>query len=191
MNDVCAEGKGVTVRGRVVQGITEVGEKLVVSPVGDQTTIYKLEKTSTDVIDYAMAGDTVWLGLAGLDIVRISAGHILSHSQWRPPLVKRLRAKILVMQGLVVPIIPGAQTVWHMHSMDLPAVVSKLLSSTQKGTTRNKPRALTSGVSATVEITVAERICVETYNDCRAMGRFVLRRGGETIAIGLIEELLA
>ena len=199
VNDVYSEGnKGVTVRCRVVQGVVQISEKVVVLPIGDEATVSKIEHGSAATENrykYAMAGDTTEIVLLGIDIARLSTGNIISHphSELRPSLKRKVMARIMVMDKLTVPIIRGAQVLLHMHSIDVPAVVSKLLTSVhpkQKNSQREKPRVLTAGVSATVELTFGEKITVEAYNDCRALGRFVLRRGGDTVAIGIVENVL-
>ena len=81
---------------------------------------------------------------------------------------------------------------------------------------KDRPRALTRQSQAIVEITILQRqqeqeqqqqgggggakttstsssslpIVMEPFSDCRALGRFVLRRNGESIAVGRIEEVL-
>jgi elongation factor 1 alpha-like protein len=199
VNDVYTEGnKGVTVRCRVVQGVVQIGEKIVVLPIGDEATVSKIEHgtaATENRYKYAMSGDTTEIVLLGIDIARLATGNIMSHPHWelRPPLKRKVKARIMVMDQLSVPIIRGAQVLLHMHSIDVPTVLSKLLSSVhpkQKNSQRDKPRVLAAGVSATVEMTFANKISVETYNDCRALGRFVLRRGGETVAIGIVESIL-
>ena len=98
VTDVYAEGKGVTTRGRVVQGFLQIGERLLVSPIGDTVTVNKLEHlqppSDSDPrrLAIAMAGDTVELVLQGIDIMRISVGTILSHPESRPPICKRFQA---------------------------------------------------------------------------------------------------
>ena len=39
------------------------------------------------------------------------------------------------------------------------------------------------------EIKLSEKICLETFNECRALGRFALRRSGDTVAVGIVESL--
>jgi elongation factor 1 alpha-like protein len=199
VNDVYTEGnKGVTVRCRVVQGVVQIGEKIVVLPIGDEATVSKIEHGSAATENrykYAMSGDTTEIVLLGIDIARLATGNIMSHPHWelRPPLKRKVKARIMVMDQLSFPIIRGAQVLLHMHSIDVPTVLSKLLSSVhpkQKNSQKEKPRVLTAGVSASVEMTFADKISIETYNDCRALGRFVLRRGGETVAIGIVERIL-
>jgi elongation factor 1 alpha-like protein len=217
VTDVYAEGKGVTTRGRVVQGFLQVGDKVVVLPIGDIATVYRLEHVqppssisdssnsdsnanTADEYDakrlaIAMAGDTVELVLTGIDLMRVSVGNILAHPTpltARPPVAKRARAKLLVMDQLTVPIIRGAQVLFHMHSLDVPAVLTKLVAITKRdgSVKKERPRALTGGASAIVELTLSDKIVLEPFTQCRALGRFVLRRGGETIAVGVIDELL-
>lgn len=185
------EGKYVTCRCRVVQGVVQSGEKLVVLPIGDETVVYRIGAAGDD---FAMAGDTVDVALANIDLARVAPGCILSHAHiaLRPRISKRMQAKILVMHQLQVPIIRGAQVLMHMHSIDVPAVISKLIAITKRDGTvqKERPRVITGGASALVEITLQEKVCLESFVDCRAIGRFVLRRGGDSIAVGIIEEVL-
>ena len=196
ISDVFSEGKGVTVKCRIAQGVVQVGDKLVVLPIGDDATVSKIEHSvmtgeSTNRFKYAIAGDTTDIVLLGIDMARLSPGNILSHPHWelRPPIKKRILCKILVMDDLNVPIIRGANVLLHMHSIDVPAVLTKLISTTTRDGLKENPRALLSGASASVEITLKTKVCVEAYNDCRALGRFVLRRGGDTVAVGIVEQV--
>lgn len=197
VTDAYQEGRGVVARGRVVQGFLGVGERVVVLPIGDVTTVYKLDHLqppagSVERLAIAQAGDTVDLVLSGIDLMRLSVGNILANPNALPPICKKFTAKILVMDPLNVPIIRGAQVLFHMHSLDIPAVLTKLIVTTKKdGTTKKeRPRVLTSGASAVVELTLSTGICMEPFSECRALGRFVLRRGGDTIAVGVIDELV-
>lgn len=47
------------------------------------------------------------------------------------------------------------------------------------------------GALASVELRAPRPICLERYEDSRALGRFVLRQKGETVAVGMITEVLA
>ena len=204
LSDVYAEGRGVIARGRVVQGFMRVDERLCVYPIGDAATVSKLEhlqppsftkevglEEQNQRLSVGLAGDTVEILLSGIDIMRISIGNVLTNAN-SPPICRRAKAKILVMEHLTIPIIRGAQVLFHMHSLDIPAVVNKLIAITKRDGSikKERPRALTGGSSATVEVTLSDKICMEPFAECRALGRFVLRRSGDTIAVGIIEELI-
>jgi len=200
VTDVFSEGKGIVTRGRVIQGFVEVGDQLIVLPVGDIIRVSKLEhlQVPSDNIDnprrldIAIAGDTVQLVITDIDIMRLSIGNILCFPNARPSLTKKASARIIVMDKLAVPIIRGAQVIFHMHSLEIPTVLTKLVAILKHDGSikKERPRALTSGISASIEFTVSERIVMESFSECRPLGRFVLRRGGETIAIGVIDKTL-
>ena len=142
----------------------------------------------------ALAGDIVELSLSGIDSARLSPGCVICHPHpsLRPKVKRKFEARLLVMERLAVPIIRGSQVLLHMHSIDVPAVLHKLVSSERRGDAkpRQNPRVLTGGVTATVEITLGEKLVIEESNECKSLGRFVLRRGGDTIAVGLIDKVL-
>lgn len=144
--------------------------------------------------NFALAGDTVECALTGIDAARVSPGCVICHPQVsvRPRIERKFEARVMVMEQLAVPIIRGSQVLFHMHSIDVPAVLNKLMTAKKRGeaTPRNNPRVLSGGMEATVEITLSERLVLEEYSECKSLGRFVLRRGGDTIAIGLIEKML-
>jgi len=216
VSDLFTEGKGITAKGRCIQGICSVGDQVIVLPVSDVATVARIEhgkalsaanpyafakddsegssKESAERAKVAVAGDSVDVYLTGVDIARIHPGNILSHVdlELRPAVKKKFQASLMVMDDLAVPIIRGAQALLHMHSIDTPAVASKLICTKNRDGTvkRQRPRVLAGGASATVEITLDQKICISKYADCRPLGRFVLRRGGDTIAVGIIDEIL-
>jgi len=220
VSDVYSEGRGVIAKARVTQGLLQVGDKVAVLPIGDEAVVGRIEHgkaTSASASPYsyapsstttsssspgdnadrsqiAIAGDSIDIVLTGIDIARTSPGCILSHteSHLRPPVKKKILAKILSMESLLVPIIRGSQVLLHMHSIDVPAAITKLVCTTKRNTTKTqeRPRMITGGSNATVEVTMKERICMEEFSACRSLGRFVLRRGGDTIAVGVIEQIL-
>ena len=218
VSDLFPEGKGITAKGRCIQGICSVGDQVIILPIGDVATVGRIEhgkaqsasnpygfakdetaggdneKEGAERAKVAVAGDSVDIYLTGIDIARIHPGNVLSHVDLdlRPAVKKKFRASLMVMDDLAVPIIRGAQALLHMHSIDTPAVVSKLICTKNRDGTvkRQKPRVLAGGASASVEITLDQKISISKYADCRALGRFVLRRGGDTIAVGIIGEIL-
>ena len=53
-----------------------------------------------------------------------------------------------------------------------------------------RPRCVRRGESALVEVTVSRTVCLETYADYRQLGRFMLRRNGATVGVGVVEKIL-
>ena len=199
VTDVVGEvGKGVAVRARVATGWVSQGESIVILPVQDETTLLKMTRleqfashVNAERNKYAMAGELLDLVLQGLDISRVSTGNILGRPGCMPSLSTRCRCKIFILEGLTIPIIRGAQAILHMHYLDVPCHLSDMLQTLKPNGTvlKNHPRILTAKTQAIVEITLHYPIAIEAFADCRTLGRFVLRRGGASIAVGRVEEV--
>lgn len=85
------------------------------------------------------------------------------------------------------------QVTIHAHAAMENGHVSQLIATVDPKTgetSKKKPRVLTKNQSAVVEVTVLRAICLELYSDFRALGRVVLRDGGQTIAVGVVISLL-
>ena len=50
-------------------------------------------------------------------------------------------------------------------------------------------RCLTKNSTAVIELEIARPVCMELYQDCRELGRFMLRSGGGTIAAGVVTKV--
>jgi len=56
---------------------------------------------------------------------------------------------------------------------------------------KERPRRIASGQSAVVIILVSgQPLPMETFKQSRQLGRLILRRDGETIAAGIVEEII-
>jgi elongation factor 1 alpha-like protein len=196
--DVLESSGGVGLRAKVVSGFVKQGETLVVLPVGDEAVITKLNSLHLrhqlpERRQYCVAGEMLDCAVTGIDAQRLSTGSILARPGNRPPLAFKCRAKVFILDGLQVPLIRGAQMIFHMHHLDIPCHLAVLIRTLKPdGTTplKERPRALTKSCTAIVELQLAVPVCMEAFTDCRALGRFVLRRGGDSIAVGRIEQVL-
>lgn len=203
--DVYQEGNRISVRGKVVQGTIQQSDQVMILPIGDVTTVFKIIhgdfeddkaddslRDSTKLQKIASAGDIIDIVLADIsDISRISPGSIIQRTGEGGVVATShvATASLVVFDPISSPILRGTQVSFHMHSIDIPATITKLISRTTTTRTDTNPRFLGSGSSALVELTLSERVCLEEYKLCRALGRFVLRRSGATIAFGTIDTL--
>lgn len=53
-----------------------------------------------------------------------------------------------------------------------------------------RPRCLTRGQIALVEVTSSRALVLEQYSEYQALGRVALREGGRTLAVGIVTRLL-
>ncbi|KAL1411034.1 hypothetical protein Q8F55_001981 [Vanrija albida] len=192
-----AIASGVAVQGRLASGVVQVGDNVRAVP-GDVVASIRTIEVDEDTAPYAVAGQNVTLYLAGVDPNQLSIGTVLCPLNYPAHLVSKFVAQILVFD-LQSPIIVGTAVELFHHSVNVPATISKLLAISEKGQVIKKnPRVLQKGVTATVEITLrpatgSSRQAVmplETAAENKEMGRVLIRRGGETIAAGMVTELL-
>ncbi|KAJ3734405.1 P-loop containing nucleoside triphosphate hydrolase protein [Lentinula guzmanii] len=191
---------GVAVSGRLCGGVVQVGERLRVLP-GDETAAVKMIEVKDESVPWAAAGMNVTLYLTSIDPVHLNIGNVLCPPTNLVPLATTFTARIIVFD-IQIPITSGASIELFHHSRDVPATVSNLIATldrTSGNITKKKPRVLTKGTSAEIQITlrtqslsgpsVARPIPLESFSVNKDMGRILLRRGGETIGAGIVLEI--
>ncbi|KAL3313869.1 HBS1-like protein [Cichlidogyrus casuarinus] len=138
----------------------------------------------------AFAGDQVALLLQGIDpMVSLAPGDVIVDPADPLPLTTRVKAKLLVF-SIEQPITKGFPCIMYFQCRSLAASISKLISAVEgknkSAQTGVKPRFLLSNYTAEVEIKLESAICMEPYEKCKALGRFMLRNNGKTIAGGTV-----
>uniref|UniRef100_A0A8C6N4H1 HBS1-like protein n=1 Tax=Mus spicilegus TaxID=10103 RepID=A0A8C6N4H1_MUSSI len=142
-------------------------------------------------VDWAAAGDHVNLTLVGMDIIKINVGCIFCGPKEPIKACTRFRARILVF-NIEVPITKGFPVLLHYQTVSEPAVIKRLISVLSKSTgevTKKKPKLLTKGQNALVELQTQRPVALELYKDFKELGRFMLRYGGSTVAAGVVTEI--
>ena len=99
----------------------------------------------------------------------------------------------IVVFAVDVPITKGYTCILHHGSVQAAASVKKLLGLLDKTTgevaqNTKKPRLLTKGNNAVVEIATETPVCLDLYSNSKELGRFMLRTGGKTIAAGMVAD---
>ena len=99
----------------------------------------------------------------------------------------------IVVFNVDVPITKGYTCILHHGSVQAAASVKKLIGLLDKATgevalNTKKPRLLTKGNNAMVEITTETPVCLDLYSNSKELGRFMLRTGGKTIAAGMVTD---
>ncbi|BFZ59666.1 hypothetical protein YB2330_000680 [Saitoella coloradoensis] len=185
-------GGSVTISGRIDAGNVQVGETVLAAPSGEPATVKSMQ-VNDDIADWAVAGSNVVLNLNDIDPMHLKAGDILCDPQNPVPTVRAFRARIITFD-LARPITNGATMVLHRGRINEAARIQALVATIDRAdgqVIKKKPRHLTSGQSAIVEIAfLGNGIPMETFKDSKDLGRVILRTGGDTIAAGIVDELL-
>ncbi|CAK4621102.1 hypothetical protein LEN26_014384 [Aphanomyces euteiches] len=183
---------GQTVTGRIYTGAVAQGDTVLMMPGGIRATIKGIELNGLSVAA-ASAGDNVDMGIVGIDPSALSVGNILCSVVSPIRMVQRFEAQIMTMPAVEVPLVKGTCLTFHIHSIDEPVHVTRLVSTLKKSgeVDKKKPRCITRNSSAVVQVTCQRPICLELFAEFRQLGRFTLRDRGVTLAAGIVTEVLA
>ncbi|XP_070589689.1 HBS1-like protein isoform X1 [Erythrolamprus reginae] len=184
------QGSGFCVTGKIEAGYVQVGERLLAMPPNETCTVKGIALHEQPV-DWAAAGDHVSLTLTGMDIIKINVGCIFCCPKEPIKTCTHFRARVLIF-NIEIPITKGFPVLLHFQTVSEPATVRKLLSVLHKSTgevAKKKPKCLTKGQNALIELQTQRPIALELYKDFKELGRFMLRYGGSTIAAGVVVEI--
>jgi len=179
-------GSGFSVSGRVEAGVVMKDDKVLISPLNEVATVKSVDNIT------GFAGDHVVLTLTGPDQSSVSTGMVLCDPSHPAPITAKFLARIVVF-NIETPITKGFPVIVHYGSVSEPGNIKKLVSLLNKSNgevVKNKPRCLTGNQSAVVEISLGRPIPLELYKNYRELGRFMLRSGGNTLAAGMVTEIL-
>ncbi|XP_050805612.1 HBS1-like protein isoform X2 [Gopherus flavomarginatus] len=184
------QGSGFCVTGKIEAGYIQTGDRLLAMPPNETCTAKGIT-LHDELVDWAAAGDHVSLTLTGMDIIKINVGCIFCGLKEPIKACTRFRARVLIF-NIDVPITKGFPVLLHYQTVSEPATIRRLLSILHKSTgevTKKKPKVLTKGQNALIELQTQRPVALELYKDFKELGRFMLRYSGSTIAAGVVTEI--
>lgn len=114
--------QGLTVSGKVEGGFVVPQQRLQVYPGGQSTSVRSISRGGR-AVDAAVSGDSVELGLAGIDETVLSSGQILCWPNHPVPVVQKIQAQILTFDTLRIPIVRGQQFMLHTQHLEASSLL--------------------------------------------------------------------
>ncbi|KAK4474405.1 hypothetical protein MN116_000703 [Schistosoma mekongi] len=151
-------------------------------------------KLLDQIVKYAFAGDQVALMLSDIDPSQTPIpGDLLTDPDNPIQPTTCISAKLLVF-AVQQPITRGYPVICYFNCASVAANITKLKSMTHRENkiekVVRKPRCLLGNCTANVELKFERPICVEVYEKCKPLGRFMLRVSGESIAGGTVTAII-
>uniref|UniRef100_A0A3B4WNH2 HBS1-like translational GTPase n=1 Tax=Seriola lalandi dorsalis TaxID=1841481 RepID=A0A3B4WNH2_SERLL len=184
------QGSGFCVTGKIEAGYIQTGDRILAMPPNETCTVKGIT-LHDEALDWAAAGDHVSLTVTGMDIIKINVGCVFCDPKEPIRVCTRFRARILLF-NIEVPITQGFPILLHYQTVSEPATIRKLVSVLHKSSgevLKKKPKCLSKGMNAIVEIQTQRPVSLELYKDYKELGRFMLRYVGSTIAAGVVTEV--
>ncbi|KAI3654524.1 hypothetical protein MP228_000578 [Amoeboaphelidium protococcarum] len=185
----------VSVSGRIEQGYVQVGDDCLLLPGGISVHIKSIFKEPAgDQVDFAVSGDSVRLSFSGVEENQVSGDSVLCSPTSPVSMSCAVEVQILTFD-IKIPVILGSELLFHRQSINEPVVVTNLINLKDKSTgeiTKQKPRAVPKQSIATVELKLksGKPIAFEPFKTSKEYGRFMLRSKGETVAAGIVVQVL-
>ena len=183
-------GQGTVPVGRVEAGILKPGN-VIIMPEGLTGEVKSIEMHHQS-IPQATPGDNVGFTLKGVDKKAIKRGSVVGSPQSPPTVVEEFTAQIVVLNHPTA-IGKNYTPVFHIHTAQLACTITEILEKKdpKTGQTAQKnPDFIKTGDVALVKVKPTRPVCVEKYSDFPALGRFAIRDMGQTVAAGVVLELV-
>lgn len=187
VSDVYRSGANTCLSGKVVSGTISVGQKVLLQPSNEQTTVKSLQLRDAATRS-AKAGDHLDSVLVPVEPQFASIGGVISERS-PVPVSDTLQVQILVFDT-EVPLMRGAQLMCYLHTETQTATLVRLEKLIVKGEAQERrPKCLVKGNNAIVRLQLNEKVCVEPKSASAAvtpLSRFVLRDRGRTVGAGVV-----
>ncbi|KAF1770962.1 hypothetical protein GCK72_002786 [Caenorhabditis remanei] len=182
----------VVVSGKVESGEVEKDDKVYIMPSVTPATIKECAG-NIGAAQY-VTGDFIMFTLQGtFEPESVQVGSVVVKSGPDTLIPGRKFQVRLVVFEIATPIIKGAKSELYAHSLCIPCTFTKLIHTIDKSNgevLKEKPRFISRGMSAVVEIETDHDVAIEAFTSCRALGRVTFRSGGNTIAAGIVEKTI-
>jgi len=185
------------VRVCVLQGRLRVGRGVGLTSSAGAATVKSISLDDGTQLSVLEAGQAASVQLVDRsnrsgEEMALTEGMIICKGPPMAELCTKFKATILTMSSISPPIIPGAAFQLYVHGVEVPCRVTRIFSMTapKSGVTKN-PKCVPGNRSAIVFIeTDKVPVCVESFAECRSLGRFALRATGGTAAVGIVDNIV-
>ncbi len=184
-------GFGTVPVGRVETGTMKVGENVIIMPAGVKAEVKSIEMHHQQ-LQQAEPGDNVGFNVKGIEKKDVKKGDVVGPVSNPPTVCSEFTAQIVVINHPTA-IAPGYTPVFHIHTAQIAATVTEIVEKKdpKTGQTLQKnPEFIKNGDVAIVKIKPTRPIVIEKFADFPPLGRFAIRDMGQTVAAGVVLDVV-
>jgi len=185
-------GIGTVPVGRVETGVLKPGMVVQFAPANVSTEVKSVEMHHTALIE-AIPGDNVGFNVKNVSVKDIRRGMVAGDIKQDPPLeTNDFTAQVIVLNhpGQIQ---NGYTPVLDCHTAHIACKFNEILAKMDRRTgkeTEKSPKNIKSGDAAMVNLIPSKPMCVESFADYPPLGRFAVRDMRQTVAVGVIKEVV-
>ncbi len=184
-------GAGTVPVGRVETGELKPGQKVVFMPSNVTGEVKSIEMHH-EQIQKAGPGDNVGFNVRGVGKQDIRRGDVCGDPANPPTVAEEFTAQIIVLNHPSV-LAPGYTPVFHCHTAQVACTVTEIVKKLNPATgavIAEKPDFVKTGDAAVIKLKPTQPLCVEKASEFPPLGRFAVRDMGQTVAAGMIIDVV-
>ena len=165
--------------------------QVIIMPEGLKAEIKSIEMHH-QALQKAEPGDNVGFNIKGVERKDIRRGDVIGPVNNPPTVAAEFTAQIVVINHPTA-IAAGYTPVFHIHTAQVAATITEIVEKKdpKSGQTLEKnPDFIKNGDVAIVKIKPMKALVVEKYSDFQPLGRFAIRDMGQTVAAGVILDVV-
>jgi len=184
-------GVGTVPVGRIETGILKVNDKVIIMPANVTGEVKSIEMHHVQM-PQAEPGDNIGFNLKGVEKNAIRRGDVLGLPSNPPTVAEEFTAQIVVLNHPTA-ITVGYQPVLHCHTAQVACSVTEITKKIDPKTGQTvaeKPDFIKTGDVAIVKFKPTKPMAIEKASDFPQLGRFAIRDMGQTVAAGLVIDIV-
>jgi elongation factor 1-alpha len=185
-------GIGTVPVGRVETGIIKAGMVVNFAPSNVTTEVKSVEMHHEQLVE-GLPGDNVGFNIKNVSVKDIRRGNVCSDSKNDPAKeAASFNAQVIVLNhpGQIG---AGYAPVLDCHTAHIACKFGELIEKIDRRTGKvmeAAPKFIKSGDAAIVKMIPSKPMCVESYQEYPPLGRFAVRDMRQTVAVGVIKEVV-
>lgn len=184
-------GVGTVPVGRVETGVMTPNQKIVFMPAGITAEVKTIEMHH-EPLPKAEPGDNVGFNVRGVGKEDIRRGDVVGSIEKPPTVAEEFTAQIVVLQHPSA-IAAGYTPVFHIHTSQVACTVTEIVKTIDPksgGVKQKKPEFIKTGDVAVVKVKPTKPMVIEPAKDFPQLGRFAIRDMGQTVAAGMVIDVV-
>ncbi|MFH1750133.1 MAG: translation elongation factor EF-1 subunit alpha [Candidatus Micrarchaeota archaeon] len=184
-------GQGTVPVGRVESGVLKPNTTIIIMPENVTAEVKSIEMHHQP-LQQAIPGDNIGFALKGVDKKAIRRGSVVGDVKAPPMVAEEFTAQIVVLNHPTA-IGKNYTPVFHLHTSQVACTITEIMEKKDPKTgqtVQKNPDFIKTGDVAIVRIKPTKPTVVEKYSEYPALGRFAIRDMGQTVAAGIVLEVV-